>query len=239
MFQKCQVWAGFVFQNEYWRIWPVAGTNLGDSGVVICFCNFSGDLARQIDSLYRHWRTYRLQQAGNDCDYSVHGKMVAGGREGGQWAKWQSGVVSRGGEFCVTAECVFHLTGITPIPSASSGQAQSSPVKGEEGNCVAGHCVTASLGRECLGLRGLVSFDRLRMSGRGVPSPQPSPRTGEGEEGGRATTRVAPTERGVTPISIFPRQGGRWGKSWAVMGGSRALRIESGFLGLRPSTGSG
>ena len=133
MFQKCQVWAGFVFQNEYWRIWPVAGVNMGDSGVVICFCNFSGELARQIDSLYRHWRTYRLQQAGNDCDYSVHGKMVAGEREGRQWAKWQSGVVSRGGEFCVTAECVFHLTGITPIPSASSGQAQSFPRRGGRG----------------------------------------------------------------------------------------------------------
>ena len=42
-------------------------------------------------------------------------------------------------------------------------------------------------GKFCRGVawvRGsLLSFDRLRMSGGRAPSPQPSPRTGEGEEG--------------------------------------------------------
>ena len=39
-------------------------------------------------------------------------------------------------------------------------------VCGLRGNCVAGHCMTASNAELGVGERGLVSFDRLRMSGQ-------------------------------------------------------------------------
>ena len=56
------------------------------------------------------------------------------------------------------------------------------------------------------------------------PSPQPSPRTGEGEEGGRGTTRVAPTEDiweeggTLTPTLSQDGRGLGWGLDGEVDG---------------------